>query len=182
MLQVLFCGFLLLLGFGRGCWPLNGKACFLVPNEVLNPASCLHLEHLGRPKPGQARQKSQSSISAKVCPFENIHNTGTQTPTLHKMKARQKASRVGPFSLHKETIVCLYTPSLPGLVFLYSIKQKGKRKATWQRWSLHAVNKRRMLSLLISIPGHSPVCEESSTNTQKVPKETGCEFCVLFTK
>lgn len=107
----------------------TAKTSFLVADEVLNPASCLDQEHLGRPEPDQARQRSQSSISTKVCPFKNIQNPGTQTPTLHKMKARENASRDYPFSLHKETIVCLYTPSLPSFAILYSITNKGKKES-----------------------------------------------------
>ncbi|KAK5932813.1 hypothetical protein CgunFtcFv8_004490 [Champsocephalus gunnari] len=34
------------------------KTCFLVANEVLNPASCLYQKHLGRPEPDQATQRS----------------------------------------------------------------------------------------------------------------------------
>lgn len=35
------------LGIDCGCRPVNGKTCFLMANEVLNPASCLYQEHLG---------------------------------------------------------------------------------------------------------------------------------------
>lgn len=87
-----------------------------------------------RPDKGVSLAFPQRSAHSK-----NIQNPGTQTPTLHKMKARQNASRDYPFSLHKETIVCLYTPSLPGFANLYSIKKQRKRKATWQRRGMHAV-------------------------------------------
>lgn len=62
----------------------------------------------------------------RSAPFKNIQNPGTQTPTLHKVKARQNVSRGCPFCLHKETIVCLYTPSLPGLCEF--ILHKGTRQ------------------------------------------------------
>lgn len=102
------------------------KTCFLVANEVLNPASCLYQKHLGRPEPDQATQRSPSSFSTKVCPFKTSRtHPGTQTPTLHKMKARQNASGDCPFSQHKATIVCLYTPSLTGFVIVYSRKKQG---------------------------------------------------------
>lgn len=120
--------FSVVLGVDCGRWPLNGKACFLVANEVLNPASCLYQEHLGQPQPAEARQWSQSSISTKVCPFKSSTTLGHKLPHFIKWRQNRMRTETAPFFFNKETIVCLHTPSFPGLAMLSSLKERGKSK------------------------------------------------------
>lgn len=73
-----------LLAFRCVCWPPNGKDVLPgAANEVPDPpspASCLYREHLGRPEPDQARQRSQSTISTKVCPFKTFRTQRHKLP------------------------------------------------------------------------------------------------------
>lgn len=110
------CYFMASFGADSGRWPLKGRTCFLVANEVLNPASCLYQEHLDQPEPGQARQWSQSSISTKVCPFKTSRTLGHKLP--HFIKRRQDRMRAETaHSLCTRKLLFIFTRPLPGLQF-----------------------------------------------------------------
>lgn len=98
------------IALGCGCWPLNGKTCFLVANEVLNPASCLDLEHLGQLQPDQARQRSQSSVCIKVYPFKIPRIQGHKHP--HSIKWRRDRMG-GKTILSAQGVYCFFNALSP---------------------------------------------------------------------
>ena len=120
-----------LLAFRCVCWPPNGKD--VLPGRLMRcwtpyTASCLYREHLGRPEPDQAGQRSQSSISTKVCPFKTFRTQRHKLP--HFIKWRQDrmwAQTTHSLSLSLRTrklLFVFYTPSLPGCHFYTFIKHE----------------------------------------------------------
>ena len=80
-LQVLFHG--LSWRFAASAGHRTAETCFpgrLMRCRTPSPASCLYREHLGRPEPDQAGQRSQSSISTKVCPFKTFRTQRHKLP------------------------------------------------------------------------------------------------------